>query len=56
MNNLFFLSPDDNSPVGGIKVLYRHVDILNENGFQAAIVHTKKGFRCTWFENQTRVE
>jgi glycosyltransferase involved in cell wall biosynthesis len=56
VNNLFFLSPDDNSPVGGIKVLYRHVDILNQNGFQAAIVHKKKGFRCTWFENQTRVE
>lgn len=56
MNKLFFLSPDDNSPVGGIKVLYRHVDILNQNGFQAAVVHKKKGFRCTWFENQTRVE
>jgi glycosyltransferase involved in cell wall biosynthesis len=56
VNKLYFLSPDDNSPVGGIKVLYRHVDILNENGFQAAIVHKKKGFRCTWFENQTRVE
>jgi glycosyltransferase involved in cell wall biosynthesis len=56
VNNLFFFSPDDNNPVGGIKVLYRHVDILNQNGFQAAIVHKKKGFRCTWFENQTRVE
>jgi glycosyltransferase involved in cell wall biosynthesis len=56
VNNLYFFSPDDNNPVGGIKVLYRHVDVLNENGFQAAIVHKKKGFRCTWFENQTRVE
>lgn len=56
MNTLFFLCPDDNNPIGGIKVLYRHVDILNRNGFQAAIVHQKKGFRCTWFENQTRVE
>ena len=56
MNNLLFLCPDDNNPIGGIKVLYRHVDILNRNGFQAAIVHRKKGFRCTWFDNQTRVE
>jgi hypothetical protein len=56
VNNLFFLCPDENDPISGIKVLYRHVDILNRNGFQAAIVHRKKGFRCTWFENQTRVE
>ena len=56
MNNLFFLCPDDNNPIGGIKVLYRHVDILNRSRFQAAIVHERKGFRCTWFENQTRVQ
>jgi glycosyltransferase involved in cell wall biosynthesis len=56
MNNLFFLCPDDNNPIGGIKVLYRHVDLLNASGFQASIVHEKKGFRCTWFENQTRIE
>ncbi|MFZ5433617.1 MAG: glycosyltransferase family 1 protein [Calditrichota bacterium] len=56
MNTIYFLSPDDNRPVGGIKILYRHVDILNANGYQAAIVHKKKNFRCTWFDNQTRVE
>jgi glycosyltransferase involved in cell wall biosynthesis len=42
--------------VGGIKVLYRHVDILNRNGYDAAIIHRKKGFRCSWFDNETRVE
>ncbi|RPH93603.1 glycosyltransferase family 1 protein [candidate division KSB1 bacterium] len=56
MNNLYFYCPDDNHPIGGIKILYRHVDVLNRNGFQAAVVHDKKGFRCTWFENETRVE
>ncbi|MBU0508953.1 glycosyltransferase [bacterium] len=56
MNTLYFICPDDNRPAGGIKVLYRHVDILNRNGYQAAIVHKKKEFRSTWFENQTRVE
>lgn len=55
MNNLYFVCPDDNNPIGGIKILYRHVDILNRNGFQAAIVHHKKGFRCTWFENDTKI-
>lgn len=35
--------------------MYRHVDILNRNGYQAYVVHTKKGFRLTWFENDTKV-
>jgi glycosyltransferase involved in cell wall biosynthesis len=56
MNFIYYVCPDDNSPTGGIKVLYRHVDILNRNGFQAAVVHKRKGFRCTWFENSTRIE
>ena len=56
MNTIYYLCPDENTPVGGVKVLYRHVDALNRNSFQAAIVHRKKGFRATWFENQTRVE
>ena len=56
MNVIYFLCPDDPRPVGGIKVLYRHVDALNSGGYEAAIVHKKKGFRCAWFENETRVE
>jgi glycosyltransferase involved in cell wall biosynthesis len=56
MNFIYFLCPDDPRPVGGIKVLYRHVDILNRNGYDAAIIHKKKGFRCEWFENHTRVD
>jgi glycosyltransferase involved in cell wall biosynthesis len=49
------LSTDTNVPCGGIKQLYRHVDILNAHGFDASIVHCQKGFRCTWFENKTPV-
>jgi glycosyltransferase involved in cell wall biosynthesis len=55
MNNIYFISPDQNYPTGGIKTLYRHVDFLNQNGFRAFVVHRKKKFRCTWFENQTAV-
>lgn len=53
--NICVLCPDLNSATGGVKMLYRHVDILNKNGFSAAILHQQQGFRCTWFENQTRV-
>jgi glycosyltransferase involved in cell wall biosynthesis len=55
MNHIYFISPDENYPTGGIKTLYRHVDFLNESGFHAFVVHKKKKFRCTWFENQTAV-
>jgi hypothetical protein len=52
---IYVLSPDIESPTGGIKVLYRHVDILNAHGFDASIMHQNFGFRCTWFDNTTRV-
>jgi hypothetical protein len=53
---IYVLCPDHNTPSGGIKKLYRHVDVLNHNGFEACILHRKKGFRCTWFENATRID
>lgn len=52
---IYVLCPENNRPSGGIKILYRHVDVLNKNGFSAAILHQQQGFRCTWFSNTTRV-
>jgi glycosyltransferase involved in cell wall biosynthesis len=52
---IFVLCPDINSPVGGIKQLYHLVDVLNRNSFSAFIVHKQKGFKCTWFNNNTKV-
>jgi hypothetical protein len=52
---IYVLSTDTNVPCGGIKQLYRHVDVLNNNGFDASIVHSEKSFRCTWFENNTAI-
>ncbi len=52
---VFVLCIDDNQPHGGIRKLYHHVDLLNQHGIGAEIVHEKKGFRCTWFENRTPV-
>mgnify|MGYP001053775856 CR=1 FL=1 len=52
---IYYWSPDYSSVVGGVKILYRHVDILNNNGFSASIIHKKSGFRCTWFENSTQI-
>lgn len=52
---IFYFCYDYQGPVGGHKQIYRHVDILNRNGYQAYVVHTKKKFRLTWFENNTQV-
>lgn len=54
-NRIFFLSPDNKSATGGIKQLYRQVDVLNNNGFEAYILHKKLGHRSVWFENNTKI-
>ena len=51
----WFICPDFERPSGGIRKLYRSVDTLNDAGLQAAIVHTRPGFRCTWFDHRTRI-
>lgn len=52
---IYYLTPDYPRPTGGIRVAYRHVDLLNEAGRSAAIVHHRDGYACGWFEHSTRV-
>jgi glycosyltransferase involved in cell wall biosynthesis len=52
---VYYLAPSDDRPIGGIRVIYRHVDTLNALSIPARVVHSRKGFRCTWFDNDTRV-
>jgi Glycosyl transferases group 1 len=52
---VYFCTPDYRPPTGGIRVAYRHVDLLNAAGIPAAVLHRRAGFRCSWFENDTRV-
>jgi glycosyltransferase involved in cell wall biosynthesis len=52
---VYYLTPDDNTPRGGVRVMYRHVDLLNATGINAKVLHTKPGFRCTWFANASTV-
>jgi glycosyltransferase involved in cell wall biosynthesis len=51
----WFICPDNKSPSGGVRKLYHCVDTLNAAGLNAAILHARPGFRCSWFENTTRV-
>jgi glycosyltransferase involved in cell wall biosynthesis len=52
---IHFLCPELPHPSGGLRVLYRHVDVLNAHGLSAAIVHQRPGFRASWFANTTPI-
>ena len=52
---IWYLCPDTNVPTGGVRVIYRHVDLLNSVGIPAAVVHVRAGFSCTWFAHETKV-
>jgi glycosyl transferase family 1 len=51
----YFLTPDFDQPAGGVRVFYRHVDALNAAGVDAAVLHSRRGFSCTWFDHETRI-
>ncbi len=53
---IYFLCPAQKHPTGGVKQIYRQVDILNANGYEAAVVHGKKNFRVNWFVNDTVIK
>lgn len=52
---VYYLCPDYPVPSGGIRVIYRHVDILDAAGIRAAVLHHSDGYSCSWFEHSTRV-
>lgn len=52
---IYYLCPNNPEPAGGIRAIYRHVDLLNAAGRPAAVLHHTDGFRCDWFVNATRV-
>lgn len=47
--NYFFL-PDFDKPSGGVKLTYDHVRVMNQNGFNAKIIHQKSGYVPEWLE------
>lgn len=45
---IYFLTPDLGVPSGGPKVIYQTVDMLNEMGYNAFIMHKQRYFRCKY--------
>ncbi|MBG0827442.1 glycosyltransferase family 4 protein [Planomonospora sp. ID67723] len=52
---VYFLCPDHAAPSGGIRTIYRHVDVLSAAGLPAAVLHRRPGFSCRWFEHRTPI-
>ena len=52
---VWMLCPLSDQPSGGVRKQYRAVDVLNEAGVPAAIVHDRAGFACSWFNHETRI-
>lgn len=54
-SRIFYVCYDHQLPLGGQKSTYQHVDALNRCGFEAAVVHGKRDYRLSWFDNETKV-
>src|SRR4051794_35770494 len=52
---IYFLTPDERRPSGGIRQIYLMVDLLCDLGYEARVFHGDPGFRCTWFANETPI-
>lgn len=55
MPTVYVYCPDSQIPHGGNRMLYRHVDVLVQAGYNAFAVHQDLLFRYSWFENTTQV-
>ena len=53
---ILFICPDIAEPSGGVKQIYRQVDVLNSLGYKALIVHQNQGFKPQWFKFDTPIE
>src|SRR5208283_4433931 len=52
MQRIIYLCPADNVPTGGIKVIYRHAELLASLGAEAYVLHPfDLDFSCTWFSH-----
>lgn len=54
-SRIFYYCYDHQRPTGGQKSMYKHVDILNHNGWEAYVFHRQEGFSLSWFAHQTRI-
>ena len=52
---LFVCYPDTNQPIGGVKQIYRQVELLHKAGWNAYVLQEQPGFRADWFSSDAPV-
>ena len=52
---LFVCYPDTNHPIGGVKQIYRQVELLHKAGWNACVLQERPGFRPDWFSSDAPV-
>jgi len=52
---LFVCYPDTNHPIGGVKQIYRQVELLHKAGWNACVLQEQPGFRPDWFSSDAPV-
>ena len=52
---IYYFCPDVEFPSGGVLRLYSHVRILREAGYEAFVLHFKRGFQIRWFDHRLPV-
>ena len=52
---LFVCYPDTNHPIGGVKQIYRQVELLAAAGLDASVLQQEPGFRADWFASNAPV-
>lgn len=53
--HIYCICPDTQTPLGGVRKIYNQVDILRDLGYNAFVLHAVLGFRCNWFQANTRI-
>jgi hypothetical protein len=51
----FVCYPDTDHPIGGVKQIYRQVELLCHCGIEAKVLHETSGFRVSWFNSDAPV-
>ena len=52
MKIIYLIPTYDNKPSGGVKVIYKHAEFLQEIGINTNVLHVyKPRFICNWFKH-----
>lgn len=56
MKKIIYGAPRSNTPSGGVKVIYKQSELINQMGWSSAVWHPGEDYyKCTWFENNAEI-